>query len=198
MVAIWAAPLDSAVARCSAPRRHDQGQQCGHRRALERAGGAEHRGGDEYLRHRQPARIGAPGEHQRGQCLDQLADLHHPPAVVTVRGMTGDEHQQRGRKKLHQPDHAEVEGAAGQAIDLPAHRHRGDLAGETRKTPGQQKQQKRSLPEQVTGTRWNHRRHFKLFPLAFSYGRSSAPHLSHHACGDAWPTAARLSTPLPG
>jgi hypothetical protein len=57
-----------------------------------------------------------------------LAKLHHAFALVTIRRVAGDEHQKRGREKLHQPDHAKVEGAAGEVVDLPADRDRADLA----------------------------------------------------------------------
>ena len=53
-----------------------------------------------------------------------------------------DQRQAEGRQEFHQPDQAELEGAAGQVIDLPAQRHplhgepyrgqegRGQIAGE--------------------------------------------------------------------
>ena len=53
-----------------------------------------------------------------------------------------DQRQAEGRQEFHQPDEAELEGAAGQVIDLPAQRHalhgephrgqegRGQIAGE--------------------------------------------------------------------
>jgi hypothetical protein len=47
-------------------------------------------------------------------------------------GASGDKHQERSRQELHQPDHAEIEGAAGEIIDLPADRDARDLAGEAR------------------------------------------------------------------
>src|SRR5437764_675225 len=99
----------------------------------------------------EPAAVGAPAEEQRRQRLGKLANLHHALALVTVRGVAGDEYQQRGRQELHQPDHAEVEGAAGEIIDLPADRDRSDLAGETRQASRQQEEDKGALPQQSGG-----------------------------------------------
>jgi len=47
--------------------------------------------------------------------------------------------------------HAEVEGAAGEIIDLPADRDSCDLAGEARQAPRQQKEQKGALLQQGSG-----------------------------------------------
>ena len=80
-----------------------------------------------------------------------LAELHHALALEAVGGLPGDKHQQRGRQKLHQPDHAEVEGAAGEIVDLPADRDRADLAREARQAPRQQEEDKGGLPEQRAG-----------------------------------------------
>ena len=59
--------------------------------------------------------------------LDDLADLQHAAPVVAVGDLAGDQHEHRHRQELHQPDEAEIEGAAGQRIHLPgdrdAHHH---------------------------------------------------------------------------
>jgi len=61
--------------------------------------------------------------------------------------VAGHENQQRRGKKLHQPDHPEVERAAGQVVDLPADGNGCDLTGEPRETSREKKEQKRSLLE---------------------------------------------------
>jgi len=80
--------------------------------------------------------------------------------------MTRNEYQKRGREKLHEPDHAEIERASGEIIDLPADRHRPDLARKTRQAPRQQEQQELSLAEQRAGADRHHGGHvFGRFPL---------------------------------
>ena len=139
--------------------RRDQRQQRRQRRTFEGADDPEHEGRDEYLRHREPAGKGAPGQKQRRQPFDDLANLHDAFALVAVRGVSRHEQQQRRRQELHEPDHAEIEGAAGQVVNLPADGDRADLGREPRKTARQQKQQKRFVPEQSAGADRHHRRH---------------------------------------
>ena len=67
--------------------------------------------------------------------------------------MAGDENEQRRGQELRQPDHAEIEGAAGEVVDLPADRTARDLAGEARKASRQQEEQERPVPEQFAGAR---------------------------------------------
>ena len=133
--------------------RRDQRQQRRERRAFERAGDAEHEGRDEDLDYRQPA---ADRRRRRETAPISTSaiwqSLHDALALEAVRGVAGDEQQQRRRQKLHQPDHAELERAAGHVVDLPADRDRADLAGEPRKAARQQKEQERSVLEQVAGT----------------------------------------------
>jgi hypothetical protein len=61
--------------------------------------------------------------------------------------MPGGKHQQRRRDELNQADHAEIKGAAGQLIDLPADRDGGDLLGKLRKTAGADIEQERPVAE---------------------------------------------------
>jgi hypothetical protein len=61
--------------------------------------------------------------------------------------VAGDENEARHRQKLRQADHAEVEGAMRQRIDLPADRYGGDLVGTARKPPSDEKQQERLVAE---------------------------------------------------
>jgi hypothetical protein len=59
--------------------------------------------------------------------------------------MPGGEHQQRRGDELNQPHHAEIEGAAGHFVDLPADRYGGDLLGKLRETAGADIEQKRPV-----------------------------------------------------
>ena len=95
----------------------------------------------------QPAKV--PRPETAPSPFHDLANLHHALALEPVRRVAGDEKQQRRRQELHQPDHAEMEGAAGELVDLPADRDRRDLAGEARKAARQQEEQERSVPEQI-------------------------------------------------
>ena len=94
--------------------RRDQGQQRRDRRAFEGAGHAEHEGRDEDMDLAQPAAIRAPTQKQRGGGFRQLAKLHDAFALETIGGVPRDKDQKRGGEELHQPNHAELEGAAGQ------------------------------------------------------------------------------------
>ena len=64
-----------------------------------------------------------------GQRLDHLAGADHDAAVVAVGDLADHEAEHHHREELHEPDQAEVEGAAGQLIDLPADRDRLHLIG---------------------------------------------------------------------
>jgi hypothetical protein len=114
--------------------------------------GAEHRECNEDLRHRQPPGEAAPGQQTGRQSLHDLANLQHAPAIVAVRGVAGGEHQDCGGNELNQPDHAEIERAAGHFVDLPADRDPGDLAGETRESADPKVKLERPVGEQGAGT----------------------------------------------
>jgi len=133
--------------------RRDQRQQGSRGRPLERSGDAKHEGRDEDVHLIEPACVGPPAEKQRRQCLNALADLHDALALKPVRRLPCDEDQQRGRKELHEPDHAEVEGAAGEIVNLPADRDRADLAREAGQAPRQQKENEGRPPEERAGAR---------------------------------------------
>src|SRR5262245_32115562 len=72
----------------------------------------------------------APGKDDETRAdhrLERETQAHDDAPVVPVRRRTGNEHQKQRRKELHQSHDAEVEGIAGNVIDLPAHRNRDDL-----------------------------------------------------------------------
>ena len=46
---------------------------------------------------------------------------------MTVGHRAGDQHQEQRGNELHQADNAEIEGIAGEIIDLPAHGDGNDL-----------------------------------------------------------------------
>ena len=167
MVAICAAPLEIAVARCSEPFGAINGSSAANAGLSNAPAIPSTKGRDENLRHREKARIGAPGEKQRRQPFRDLAELHHALAFVAVGGVAGHEQQQGGREELHQPDHAEIERAAGHVVDLPADGDGPDLAGEARQASRQQKRQERWMPEQIAGADRHQGRHGKAGILLF-------------------------------
>ncbi len=149
MVATWAAPLDSAVARCSEP----CGAISGSSAAVAGLSNAPAIPSTKVAMKiwstvSQP-RIGAPGEEQRRQRLGELAELHDTLALDNdrrrVRRRTP---AARSGRNCTSPTMPSIEGAAGEIVDLPADRHRSDLAGEARKAPRQQEEKKRALLEE--------------------------------------------------
>jgi hypothetical protein len=78
-----------------------------------------------------------------------LTDLHDALAVEVVGGVPGHKDQQRTRNELNQPHQAQIECAAGQIIDLPAHRDGGNLIGEFRKAAREIEQQEWWMAEQA-------------------------------------------------
>ena len=82
------------------------------------------------------------GEHQAPHGLDGEGGEHDMAARVAVDDMAGRQRQAGERQELHQADEAEIEGAAGEIIDLPADRHRADLAGKSREASRQQEEEK--------------------------------------------------------
>jgi len=79
--------------------------------------------------------------------LRELAELYDAAAVVTVGCVPGDEDEQGAGHELHEPDHAEIERAAGELIDLPADGDGGDLPGEFGKAPRRHIEQQRLVAE---------------------------------------------------
>jgi hypothetical protein len=67
--------------------------------------------------------------------------------------MSCGEHQYRRRDEMHQADHAELERAAGQLVDLPADRHSRDLVGIFREAARAQVKHEGAVAEQVFGRR---------------------------------------------
>ena len=97
-------------------------------RALECAGDTEHAHGDKDLVHAQPAAERSPSQEAASQPLDDLASQHDMLPRIAIRCVTGDENKNRHWQKLDEPDHAEIESAARQRIDVPAHGNDSDLS----------------------------------------------------------------------
>ncbi|MEY9132265.1 hypothetical protein ACVIWV_001858 [Bradyrhizobium diazoefficiens] len=146
-------PRTARDGRCPLERalRRDQRQQRRGGRAFEGAGNAEHEGRDEDLHFADCAEIGDDCEIERGRGLHELAELDHALALEAVGGVAGDEHEQRGGQELHEADHAEVEGRAGEVVDLPADRDRRDLAGKARQAAREQEEQEGAVGEEHAG-----------------------------------------------
>ena len=140
------------------PLRRHPGQQRRRRRRLEGGGDAEERDRGIDRRHRQPALPAPPAEEPGGGRLGELADLHHPLAVVAVGGMAGDEDEERHRHELRQPHQPELEGAAGHRIDLPAERHGRHLRREAREAAPDEVEQERRVGEEPRRGDLTHRR----------------------------------------
>ena len=71
------------------------------------------------------SRLSMPMKHRRGdhhgrQGIDALRSAHDQTAVVAVSRMPDQQREHDRRHELDQPDQAEIEGAVGQFVDLPA------------------------------------------------------------------------------
>lgn len=131
--------------------RRDGRQKRRRRRALEGAGQPEHAEHDEEVRRGE--RIGEQPRANiaRGEALHELAELDDALAVITVGRVSGDEDEEGARNELHETRKAEIEDAAGQCIDLPAHRHGRDLIGEFRQASRGDVEQQRTMSRQRDG-----------------------------------------------
>ena len=69
--------------------------------------------------------------------LDRKAGAQDETAVIAVCSLAGEQHQQKRRQELHEPDQPEIERAVGELIDLIADGDRehvvGDVGGEPRR-----------------------------------------------------------------
>lgn len=137
-------PLQHAV-------RRDGWQQRGRSGAFEGAAKPEHAENDEDLGRAQRPHQQPHGKIASGEPLRQLAELDDAAAVVAVGRVAGDEHEQCARNELHEAGEAEIEGAAGQRIDLPADSDRGDLIGEFRQGARGDVEQQRRVSRQRDG-----------------------------------------------
>ena len=125
-----AAARQIAVARCSEPRGAISGSSAAMVGLSNAPAVPSTNDRDKNMDLGEPAAIGAPGRETRrsgprptGRAAPRAcvrSDRRRWPATNSNNAVG---------KELHQPDHAEIEGAAGQVIDLPADRHRADLAG---------------------------------------------------------------------
>jgi hypothetical protein len=78
---------------------------------------------------------------------DDLANQHDGAAAVAVGGSSGEQDQHQGREKLDQADKAEIEGIAGQVVDLPADRDADDLQTECRQEAGREIERESAMAE---------------------------------------------------
>ena len=103
--------------------RHHVGQQGLLDRRIERPPDPEHehRHKDEFLGH--PTGGGPDRQRRRSQPFHGLADLQQPPAVVAVGDLARHQHEGGRRQELDEADQTEVEGAAGERVQLPGHRY---------------------------------------------------------------------------
>jgi len=71
-------------------------------------------------------------DHDRGKRIGALRQAHDQAAVVTIGGMPDQQREHDRRHELDQPDHAEIEGAVGEFVDLPADGERRHLVAHGR------------------------------------------------------------------
>ncbi len=69
---------------------------------------------------------------------------------VPVRGVARDKNQGGHRQELHEADHAKVESAARQCINVPSERDHCDLTGELRKGPRAKIQKKGTVTKKYS------------------------------------------------
>jgi hypothetical protein len=110
-------------------RRHQQRRQRLLRGHLEALGHAEHeaQGQDEVARG--PAFMAGQHQHQGAHGLHHQRQRHHAAAVVAVGHVAGHQRERERGQELVQAHQAQVPGAAGQVVHLPAHGHHQHLAG---------------------------------------------------------------------
>ena len=89
---------------------------------LERTRGAEDRDHPEDAVAAQPAAETAERQRGGGARLGRVTHHDDEAAITAVRHLSDDERQRDGRDELHEADEAEVERAAGEAVELPSHR----------------------------------------------------------------------------
>ena len=128
--------------------RHDIGQNRLHTRLLEGAAGADDKGHGKKQVRRKPAVRRRDGEDRDSSRLDDLADEGNVAPVVAIRDMAGRQEETRHGEKLHQPDQAEIERAAGQFIHLPADRDDLDLQRNRCRNANIEKAQKGGMVQQ--------------------------------------------------
>ncbi len=113
--------------------RHQRRHQRMHRGKLEGARRADHQDDGKDDRRGQPALGAADGQRGDGGSLDELAGANDEPPLIAVGDRAHDEREGDHRNELHQPDQAEIEGAVGQLVDLPANRHHHHLEADGRR-----------------------------------------------------------------
>ena len=110
--------------------RHEVRKKRGARGVLECARGPEDRDDGEDAIAAEPAAEAADRKRGIAGGLGHLAGDHDEPAIAAIGDLADDERQGDGRHELHEPDEAEVEGAARQRIELPPDGNRLHVQGE--------------------------------------------------------------------
>lgn len=96
------------------------------------------RDGTENLWHIQPTAEAPKGQEGAGDAFADLTELGDALTFVAVRYMPSRKHQKERWDELHLPHHAQIEGASGERVDLPAHRHTDNLVREFREAAGEE------------------------------------------------------------
>ena len=84
-------------------------------------------GRDEDAQHAEPVPPGSHGKRHACDALHAEGDAIHRAAVVAVGDVPRDQREKDDGQELHEARHPQHEGAVGQLVDLPAHRHGEDL-----------------------------------------------------------------------
>ena len=141
------------MARDSSSSGHETGDQRRPAGVLERARGAQHDDDGQDAAAAQPSPDGAQRQHRRGGALDHVADHDDEPAIAAVRHLADDQREHHGRHELREADQAEIERAAREEIELPAHRHGLDLQRQRGQHAGRPEKREGRVPEERRGRR---------------------------------------------
>jgi len=117
-------------------------------RVLERARGADDRHHGEHAVAAQPAAEGAERERGRRSGFGHVAGHHDEAAIAAVRDVSAHERQEDGRDELDEAHQPEIERAAGEGVELPAHRNGLHVEREHRRNPRAPEQREGSISQE--------------------------------------------------
>jgi len=100
--------------------RNERGEQCLHRRHLERARDTDHEDQREDRMRGQRRVRTADAQAECRERLDEHACLQHAAPIEVIGDVTCDEHEEERGNELRKADEPEIERASGQRVDLPA------------------------------------------------------------------------------